>query len=224
MATPGGRWKDMVPSKMTTGWDRDLRNNYTIFQRGLFFVFGFGFYTMCLGTVSDMQFYKPPAPDTRDTWPMAVTTQWAWGSRVIHRGKGALKVSCFPRSVGNLNRKRWRYSSYLWKQQQFKLWYRVSYFFKLLSDIMVDVFQVEVQVMLLQAGWVLAEWLLKYPYSEFEGVSGRAKQRPYSCWKVKAEPWHWLLGMNQISQSCPLCRQKEPCSVIISEPLFLFQQ
>lgn len=42
---------------------------------------------------------------------------------------------------------------------------------------MVDVFQVEVQVMLLQAGWVLAEWLLKYPYSEFEGVSGGAKQR-----------------------------------------------
>lgn len=111
-ATPGGLQKDMAFSKMITGWDRDLKNNHTISQKGLFFVFCL-FYTVCPGTVSDVHsLTNHQAQTLADTWPMAVPTQWAWGSKVINREKGVLKISHFPRSARNLNRKRC-YSSYL---------------------------------------------------------------------------------------------------------------
>ena len=113
-ATPGGLQKDMAFSKMITGWDRDLKTNHTISQKGLFFVFCFLFYTVCPGTVSDVHsLTNHQAQMLADTWPMAVPTQWAWGSRVINREKGALNISRFPRSARNLNRKSWCYSSYL---------------------------------------------------------------------------------------------------------------
>ena len=80
-AAPGSLQKDIAFSQMITGWDRELKNNPTISQEGLFFVFCFLFYTLCPWTVSDVHSLTNHQTQTlTDTWPMAVPTQWAWGS------------------------------------------------------------------------------------------------------------------------------------------------
>lgn len=48
----------MVLSKIITGWDTELRNNYTILQRGLLFVFCFSFYHVSRNCEWYAQFYN----------------------------------------------------------------------------------------------------------------------------------------------------------------------
>ena len=110
-AAPGSLQKDIAFSQMITGWDRELKNNPTISQEGLFFVFCFLFYTVSMNCEWCAQFDKSPDPDAHRYMAYGCSNTVSLRQWVINREKRALKISCFPRSARNLNRKRWCYSS-----------------------------------------------------------------------------------------------------------------
>lgn len=173
------------------------------------------------------QFDKSPDPDARRYMAYGCSNTVSLRQWVINREKRALKISRFPRSARNLNRKRWCYSSDLPRKTatfKFRHWVRavVKIAFRnhsiLFSSLVIGSDFSKEAVF---AAWLVNIYILDLKFKVMESLAGLGRET-CSCWKLKAVPWHWLFGVALAITVLPLCKQKDTFSVILPEPLLFF--